>query len=133
MLTDHDITKELAAAFHDRADPVSGTTIDSAGIFPRGVRARRRLAAVRAGAVGTVAALAAVVLAVSLSTGSGPVLAERPPGLLLAAAVIQPPPARAAVAGMPRYCVTVNHFRPVAEVRAAATGKVLSTVPLPRR
>jgi hypothetical protein len=34
---------------------------------------------------------------------------------------------------MPRYYVTVDHARPVAEVRAAATGKVLSTVPLPRR
>jgi hypothetical protein len=34
---------------------------------------------------------------------------------------------------MPRYYVTVNHFRPAAEVRDSATGKVLTTVPLPRR
>jgi hypothetical protein len=136
MLTDHDITEELAAAFHDRADPVSGTTVGPAGIFPRGVRARRRHAAVRTAAAGIGAALAAVVLAVSLSTGPagpGPAVAERPPGLLLAAAVIEPPLARAAVAGMPRHYVTVDHFRPVAEVRDSATGKILSTVPLPRR
>jgi hypothetical protein len=34
---------------------------------------------------------------------------------------------------MPRYYVTMDHFRPVAEVRDAATGKVLRTVALPRR
>jgi hypothetical protein len=134
LLTDHDITEELAAAFHDRADPVHATALDPAGIFRRGVRARRRQTAVRAAAVGAVAALAAVVLAVNLSPGpAGRALAERPPGLLLAAAAVRPPPVRAAVAGMPRYYVTVDHFRPVAKVRAAATGKVLSTVPLPRR
>ena len=44
MLTDHDLTKELAAAFHDRADPVIQTTVSPAGLFPRGVRARRRRA-----------------------------------------------------------------------------------------
>src|SRR6516162_6853657 len=136
LLTDHDITEELATAFHDRADPVRATAVDPAGIFPRGVRARQRQTAVRAAAVCAIAALAAVVLAVNLSpgpNGRGPALAERPPGLLLAAAVIEPPPAGAAVAGMPRYYVTVNHSRPVAQVRAAATGKILSTVALPRR
>ena len=136
MLTDHDIAEELAAAFHDRADPACATAVDPAGIFQRGVRARRRQTAVRAASVAAVASLTAVVLAVNLSlgvTGPGPALAERPPGLLLAAAVISPPPARTAAAGMPRYYVTVDHLRPVAEVRAAATGKILSTVPLPRR
>jgi len=126
MLTDHDITEGLAAAFHDRADPVGGTTVDPAGIFPRGVRARRRHAAVRSAMAGVGAALVAVVLAVNLSAGPGPVVAERPPGMLLAAAVVSPPPAGAAVAGMPRYYVTVDHVRPVAEVRASATGTVLS-------
>jgi hypothetical protein len=133
LLTDHDITEELAAAFHDRADPVRATALDPAGIFRRGARARRRHAAVRAAAVGIAAAVTAVVLAVNLSAGPGPVVAERPPGMLLAAAVVSPPPAGAAVAGMPRYYVTLNHFRPVAVVRAAATGKILSKVPLPRR
>jgi hypothetical protein len=133
MLTDDDLTRELAAAFHDRADPVTRTAVNPAGIFPRGVRARRRRTAVRAVPVAAVAALAATVLAVNLTTGPGPAVAERPPGMLLAAAVVSPPSARAAVAGMPRYYITLNHFRPVAEVRAAATGKVLSTVPLPRR
>ena len=136
MLTDHDITEELAAAFHDRADRACATAVDPAGIFRRGVRARQRQTAVRTAAVGAVAALAAVVLAVNLSlgpAGPGSAVAERPPGLLLTAAVITPPPARAAVAGMPRYYVTVDHLRPVAEVRSAKTGKILSTVPLPRR
>jgi hypothetical protein len=133
MLTDHDLTRELAAAFHDRADPVTRTTVNPAGIFPRVVQARRRRTAMRVAPVGAVAALAATVLAVNLTSGPGPAIAERPPGLLLAAAVISPPPASAAVAGMPRYYVTVDHFRPVAEIRATATGKILSTVPLPRR
>ena len=133
MLTDHDLTKELAAAFHDRADPVTRTTVDPAGIFPRGVQARRRRTAVRAAPVAAVAALASTILAVNLTAGPGPGVAERPPGRLLAAAVISPPPANTAVAGMPRFYVTVDHFRPVAQVRAAATGKVLTTVSLPRR
>jgi len=133
MLTDHDLTKELAAAFHDRADPVTQTTVDPAGIFPRGVQARRRRTAVRAAPVAAVAALASTILAVNLTAGPGPAVAERPPGRLLAAAVISPPPANTAVAGMPRFYVTLDHFRPVAEVRASATGQVLSTVSLPRR
>src|SRR6516225_9894733 len=122
MLTDHDITEGLAAAFHDRADPLRGTPVDPAGIFARGVRARRRHVAVRTAAASIGAALVAVVLAVNLSAGPGPLVAERPPGVLLAAAVV-----------MPRYYVTMDHFRPVAEVRDSATGKVLSTVALPRR
>jgi hypothetical protein len=134
MLTDRDLTEGLAAAFHDRADPATRTTVAPAGIFPRGVRARRRRhAAVRAAAASIGAAVVAVVLAVNLSAGPGPLVAERPPGILLAAAVVSPPPAGAAVAGMPRYYVTVDHSRPVAEVRGSATGKVLNTVPLPRR
>jgi hypothetical protein len=133
MLSDRDITEGLAAAFHDRADPMSGTTVDPAGIFPRGVRARRRRAAVRAAAASLGAALVAVVLAVNLSAGPAPVVAEQPPGVLLTAALVSPPAAGAAVAGMPRYYVTVDHFRPVAEVRASTTGKVLSRVALPGR
>ena len=133
MLTDHDITEKLAAAFHDRADPVRATAVDPAEIFRRGARARRRQTAVRAVAGGIAAAVTAVVLAVNLSAGPGPVVAEQPPGVLLAAAVVSPPPAGAAVVGMPRYYVTLNHFRPVAVVRAASTGKALMTVPLPRR
>jgi hypothetical protein len=34
---------------------------------------------------------------------------------------------------MPRYYVTVNHFRPIAEVADSATGKLLAMVALPRR
>jgi hypothetical protein len=133
MLTDHEFTEELAAAFHDRADPASATAVDPAGIFQRGARARRRQTGLRAAAAGIAAAVTAAVLAVNLSAGPGPVVAAQPPGVLLAAAVVSSPAAGAAVAGMPRYYVTVDHLRPVAEVRAAATGKILSTVPLPRR
>ena len=122
MLTDHDITEELAAAFHDRADPVRATVLDPAGIFRRGARARRRQTAVRAAAAGVAAAVTAGVLALNLSAGPG---AERPPGVLLAAAVVSPPPAGAAVAGMPRYYVTLNHFRPVVEGRGQLLGDVM--------
>jgi len=134
MLTDHDITQELAAAFHDRADPVAATAIDPAGIFPRGMRARRRQAAVRRAAAtvaGVTAAALAVVVTANLSAGPAP--AERPPGLLLAAAVVSPPPAGAAVAGMPRYYVTLDHSRPAAEIRDSVTGRVLTVAALPGR
>ena len=136
MLTDRDVTEELSAAFHDRADPVTGLAIDPAGIFRHAMRARRRRATVRVAVVGAGATLAAVAVAVGLSygpAGPGPVPTDRPPGLLLAAAMTGPPPATAAVAGMPRYYVTADHFRPVAEVRDSATGKVLATVALPHR
>src|SRR5260370_42247958 len=55
VLTDHDVTEELAAAFHDQADPVTRTALDPAGIFPRGARARRRRAALRVAGAGTTA------------------------------------------------------------------------------
>ena len=135
MLTDHDVTQELAAAFHDQADPVTRTALDPAGIFPRGARARRCRAAIRVAAAGAAAtALAVVVTVANLGAGPahGPRAAPRPPGLLLDAAVTGPPPAGAAASGMPRYYVTTDHFRPVAEVRDSATGKLLATVALPR-
>ena len=135
MLTDHGVTEELAAAFHDQADPVTRTALDPAGIFPRGARARRRRAAIRVAAAGTAAAALAVVVTVA-NPGAGPApgpgAAARPPGLLLDAAVTGPPPPGAAVSGMPRYYVTAGHFRPVASIRASATGKLLATVALPR-
>jgi hypothetical protein len=135
VLTDHDVTEELAAAFHDQADPVTRTALDLAGIFPRGARARRRRAAIRVVAAGTAATALAVVVTVA-NPGAGPApgpgAAPRPPGLLLDAAVTGPPHAGAAVSGMPRYYVTTGHFRPVASIRASATGKLLATVALPR-
>ena len=135
MLTDHDVTEQLAAAFRDQADPVTRTALDPAGIFPRGARARRRSAAIRVAAAGVAATALAVVVTVANPGGGpapGPGAAPRPPGLLLDAAVTGPPPAGAAVSGMPRYYVTADHFRPVAEVRDSATGKRLATVALPR-
>ena len=135
MLTDHDVTEELAAAFHDQADPVTRTALDPAGIFPRGARARRHRAAIRVAAAGAAAtALAVVVTVANLGAGPapGPGAAPRPPGLLLDAAVTGPPPAGAAALGMPRYYVTTDHSRPLAEVRGSAAGKLLATVALPR-
>jgi hypothetical protein len=139
VLTDHDVTEELAAAFHDHADPVTRTALDPAGIFRRGTRARRRRAAIRVAAAGAAAtALAVVVTVANLGAGPapgptrGPGAAPRPPGLLLDAAVTGPLPAGAAALGMPRYYVTTDHSHPVAEVRASATGKLLATVALPR-
>ena len=136
MLTDHDVTEQLAAAFHDQADPVTRTALDPAGIFPRGARARRHRAAMRVAAAGVAATALAVVVTVANPGGGpapGPGAAPGAPGLLLAAAVTAPPPAAAAMARMPRYYVTADHFRPVAEVRDSVTGKVLTTVALPRR
>jgi hypothetical protein len=136
VLTDHDVTEQLAAAFHDRADPVTRTALDPAGIFPRGARARRRRAAIRMAAAGAAgAAVLAVAVTMAYPGGGpapGPGAAPGPPGLLLDAAVTGPLPAGDAVSGMPRYYVTTDHFRPVAEVRDSATGKLLATVALPR-
>ena len=62
MLTDHDLQTELAAAFREQADPVSGVAVDPAGIFRRAVRRRRRRrVAVRAVSVLAVAVVAALL------------------------------------------------------------------------
>ena len=55
----------------------------------------------------------------------------QPPGLLLTAAVINPPPPGQSEAGMPPYYVTLERGSPVGQVRASATGKTLAIVPLP--
>jgi hypothetical protein len=131
VLTDHDLQTELAAAFREQADPVTAAAVDSAGIFRRAVRSRRRRVAVRAASVLAVVAVAAGASVVSRALPPELSSAGQPPGLLLDAAVAAPPPARAAVSGMPRYYVTADHGRPVAEVRDSASGKTLSVVPLP--
>ena len=131
MLTDHDLQAELAVAFREQADPVTQTAVDSAGVFGRAVRSRRRRAAVRAASVLAVVAVAVGASVVSRIPRPELSSAGQPPGLLLDAVVAAPPPARAAVSGMPRYYVTAGHGRPVAEVRDAASGKTLSVVPLP--
>lgn len=78
---------------------------------------------------------AAVVLATVPGTGrpGHPSVATigHPPGLLLTAAVINPPPPDQAEAGMPHYYVTLDNNSPVGQVRASATGKTLAMVPLP--
>lgn len=131
MLTDDDLQAELAAAFREQADPVALTAVDSPGIFGRAVRRRRRRVAVRAASVLAVVTVAAGALVMSQTSRLGHGPAGQPPGLLLDAAVATPPPARAAVSGMPRYYVTADHGRPVGEVHDAMTGKTLSVVPLP--
>ena len=131
MLTDHDLQAELAAAFGGQADPVTRTAVDPAGIFRRAVRRRRRRVAARAASVLAVVAVAAGASVVSRTMRPELSSAGQPPGLLLDAAVAAPPPAQAAVSGMPRYYVTADHGRPVAEVRDSATGKTLGMVPLP--
>jgi hypothetical protein len=131
MLTDHDLQAELAAAFREQADPVSRAAVDSAGIFRRAVRSRRRRVAVRAVSVLAVVAVAAGASVVSWIPRPELSPAGQPPGFLLDAAVAAPPPARAAVSGMPRYYVTADHGRPVGEVRDSASGKTLGVVPLP--
>jgi hypothetical protein len=131
MLTDHDLQTELAAAFREQADPVTRAAVDSAGIFRRAVRSRRRRVAARAASVLAVVAVAAGASVVSRIPRPELSPAGQPPGFLLEATVAAPPPARAAVSGMPRYYATADHGHPVAEVRDSASGKALGVVPLP--
>ena len=130
MLTDDDLLRELAAAFHEQADPIARTAHQPATLFQQAIRHRRRRAAARAGSV--VAAAAAVVVVASLATFAGrPATTASPTGVLLAAAVTAAPPASAAARGMPLFYVVADHTRPVAVVRASAAGRTVSTVPLP--
>jgi hypothetical protein len=130
MLTDDDLLRELTAAFHEQADPVARTAHQPAGLFGQAARHRRRRAAAWAGSVATAAA--AVVVIASLATvAGGPATTASPAGVLLAAAVTAAPPAPAAARGMPPFYVVADHTRPVAVVRASATGQIAATVPLP--
>ena len=130
MLTDHDLQTELAAAFREQADPVTG--MPSIPLGSSGGRARqaappgggaRSLGAGRRGGGGGCA---------GGEPGGGRSLAL--PSRLAFSLTLPWPPApaaRAAVSGMPPYYVTADHGRPLAEVRDSATGKTLSVVPLP--
>lgn len=132
MPTDRDLQARLAEAFHQQADPVTADAIDAAGIFRRGVRRRRRrIAAGVASAVAAAVLVAGVWVASAGAPPAAPGPGFRPPGLLLEAAVVRPPRARAAEAGMPPYYVIADRGRPVAEVRSSKTGKIIDTVPLP--
>jgi len=135
MLSEHDLRTRLAGALHEQADPVTGDPVDTAGIFARAVRRRRhRRTAVRVTSVLAAAALLAGAWALrpwpARSPGSS-AHGYQPPGLLLAAAVVRPQPARAADAGLPPYYVIADHNRAVAEIRRSVTGKLLSRVRLP--
>ena len=70
MLTDHDVTEELAAAFRDQADPVTRTALDPAGSSRAG-RGRGGAAAIRVAAAGAAATALAVVVTVA-NLGAGP-------------------------------------------------------------
>jgi CTP:molybdopterin cytidylyltransferase MocA len=134
MLTDEQLRDELTEAFRERAGTVTGARVLGAGLFTRArrVRERRRRVVLGAVSVTAAAAVAAGVLAVSGAQGARPAAAaDRPPGVLLDAAMVPPPAARAADAGMPEYYVIASHSALVADVRESATGAVLSTVALP--
>lgn len=133
MLTDQELQRELAEAFHETADRARPDTIDARGIFGHGTqrRRRRRMTACAAAATAAIGLTAGVLVARPGGNlpQQGPGFAA--PGLLLDAAVARPGPAAAADKGMPRYYVIADHSRPVTEVRSSATGKTLSTLPLP--
>ena len=57
--------------------------------------------------------------------------AASPAGLLLAARVATAPSASAAAQGHAAFYVVADHGQPAAYVRDSATGRLLSTVPLP--
>jgi hypothetical protein len=134
MLTDERLRDELTEAFRERAGTVTGARVLGAGLFTRARRARdrRRRAVLGAVSVAAVAAVAAGVLVVSGAQGTRQAAAaDRPPGALLDAAIVPPPAAVTAAAGMPEYYLSASHSASVADVRASATGRVLSTVTLP--
>jgi hypothetical protein len=134
MLTDDDLQRELAAAFHEEADPIARTAIQPAGFFRQAIRRRRKREAVRAGTVMAAATAAAAAIALVVTVVRpvpGPGTAAGPAGLLLAAKVATAPPASAAAQGMPPFYVVANHFQLAAYVRDSATGRLLSTVRLP--
>lgn len=134
MLTDDDLRRELTAAFHEQADPLARTAIEPAGLFRQGLRLRRRRTVARTGSVmaaATALAAAVTLIATAVQPASRPATAASPTGLLLAAAVIQAPPASAAARGMPPFYVVADHGRPAAVIRDSATGRPVGRVRLP--
>jgi hypothetical protein len=130
MLSDQDMTARLAEAFGEQAGPVADQRVNTAGIYARGRRRRRRLMAVRG-----VSVLAAVSLAASAWTlrpwAAAPAPAG-PAGVLLDAAIARPQLVTAAQAGMPPYYAITGHNQPAVVIRSSVGGTVLATVPLPR-
>ena len=132
MLTDDALRRELAAAFHEQADPIAQTVFQPAALFRQAVRHRRRRTAARAGSVAAAAAVVAIVsLVIFPGRPGGPATTGAPAGVLLAAAVTTAPPASTAARGAPPFYVVAEHNRPVAVVRASAAGQPASTVALP--
>jgi hypothetical protein len=132
MLTDEDLQRELAAAFHAEADPVARTGIEPVARLGRATGHRRRCAALRAGAVTAAALAAAITVVVAVARPApGPGAGASPAGLLLAAKVATAPSASAAAQGMPPFYVVADHNQPTAYVRDSASGRLLSTVRLP--
>ena len=113
MLTDEDLQARLTAAFREQAGPVASGNVRTAGLYRRAVRSRRR----RRATVGVVSAAAAA--AVALVVAAGPWAG---PGR---------PAASRPTAGLPKYYVSVDKTRPVAEIHASLTGRVLGRVALP--
>jgi hypothetical protein len=132
MLTDQELQRELAGAFHERADRARADAIDARSIFRQGIHwRRRRVTAIAAAATAAAALTAGVLVARPGESPRQPGPGFAPPGLLLDAAVARPQPVTAADRGMPRYYVIADRSQPFADVRSSTTGKTLSTVPLP--
>jgi len=130
MLTDDDLTRELAAALHEQADPITRTGVQPATLFRQAIRRKRRrvLAAAGSGIAAATALAAAVTL---VAAAPGPRTSASPTGVLLAASVAPAPPPSAAAQGMPPFYLVADHLSPVADVRASATGRIVSTISLP--
>src|ERR1700733_8213248 len=129
MLTDHDMRARLAEAFHEHADPVAGQAVNTAGIYARGRRRRRRLMAVRAVSVLAAVSLAAGAwtlrpgAAAPAPTATSPAAAA---GVLLDAAIARPQPVPAAQAGMPPYYAITSHDGLTVVIRSSVAGTALA-------
>ena len=126
MLTDEDLQRELAAAFHEEADPIARTATESVALLGRATGHRRRRAAVRAGAVTAAATVlvAAVTLVVTVARPApGHGTGASSAGLLLAAKVATAPSASAAAQGMPPFYVVADHNQATAYVRGSAAAQ----------
>lgn len=126
--------RELATAFATprtgRPADLKSTPLGPAGQFRHVSQKRYRGVAVPAAAALGVALVAAGLWAVRQGAPApARKHASGPPGLVRGASV--PPSARAARIGMPSYYVVASHLLPVAQVRSATRGRVLSSVPLP--
>jgi hypothetical protein len=144
MRTDDSLREELSLAFHAGADPVTRLATAPEALLSQAARYRRRRVAIRVG--GLTAAVAVAAAATLIAGGVSPAPARAPTaaspatngpgrsapaGALLAAKVASAPSASAAASGMPSFYAITDPGAPDLEIRATATGNLLSTVELP--